>query len=75
VDIEVRALLGQCGSLPEAMVELSLTCTTIGKVVACGIRGGVGSRGRARAWRRWYPRASPTSGKKEIVPKGEFSVG
>jgi hypothetical protein len=59
VDIEVRALLGRGGSLPEAMVELSLTCATVGGVVACGISGGAGTRSRDQARRRRYPRASP----------------
>jgi hypothetical protein len=83
VDIEVRALLGRGGSLPEAMVELSLTCATVGGVVACGIRGGAGSRcelgqgedgtrGRGQRWarRRLHPRASPASGEVEICAQG-----
>jgi hypothetical protein len=68
-------VLGQGGSLPEAMVELSLTCTIVGEVVAYGIRGGVGSRGRARARRRLCPRANPTSGNTKIAPEGGPSVG
>jgi hypothetical protein len=83
VDIEVRALLRRGGSLPEAMVELSLTCTTVGGVVARGIRGGAGSRcelgrgedgtrGRAQRWARWrlHPRESPVSGEVEICDRG-----
>jgi hypothetical protein len=75
VDIEVRGLLGRGKSLLEAMVELFLTCATIGGVVACGICGGAGSRGRALARRRQHPRMSTASGETEIAPKGKPSVG
>jgi hypothetical protein len=51
--------LGEAEVFPGAMVEPSLTCTTVGEVVVYGIRGGggAGSRGRARARRRFAPRA------------------
>jgi hypothetical protein len=74
VDIEVRALLGQGGSLPEAMVELFLTCAIVSGVVAYGIRGDVGSRGQARARQRQHPRASPAPGEAKIAPEGEPHV-
>jgi hypothetical protein len=70
VNIEVRALLGRVGSLLEAMVELSLTCAIVGEVVAYEIRGGAGSRGRARARRRRYLRASLASGGAEFCTRG-----
>jgi hypothetical protein len=69
-DIEVRAELGRGGSLPEAMVEFSLTCATFNGVAICVIRGGAGSRGLARARRRWCPRASPASGEAEFCARG-----
>ena len=43
--IEVRALLGRGGSLPEAMVVPSLTCATVGGVATYGIHDGAGSLG------------------------------
>jgi hypothetical protein len=49
-------------------------CTTIGGVVACGIRDGASNRGRARARWRQHPRASSASGETEIVPEGELSA-
>jgi hypothetical protein len=74
-DIDVRAKLGRGGSLPEAMVEFSLTCAIVNGVVVCGIRGGAGSRGLARARRRWCLRASSASGEAEMAPEGKPSVG
>jgi hypothetical protein len=74
-DIEVRAKLGRGGSLPEEMVEFSLTCAIVNGVVVCGIRDGAGSRGLAQARRRRFPRASPVSGEAEMVPEGKPSVG
>jgi hypothetical protein len=57
------------------MVESFLTCATVNKVVVCGVRGGAGSRGLARArWRR-CPRASSASGEAEMVPEGKPNVG
>jgi hypothetical protein len=57
------------------MVDLSETCATVGEVVANGLRGGAGSRGRSRVgWRR-HPRTSPVSGEAEIAPEGEPSIG
>jgi hypothetical protein len=69
-DIKVRAKLGRGRSLPEAMVEFSLTCATINGVVVCGIRGGAGSRRLARARWRWCPRVSPSSGEVEFCARG-----
>jgi hypothetical protein len=74
-DIEVRAQLERGGSLPEAMVELSLTCATVDGVVVCGIHGGAGSRDYARVRRRRYLRVSPASGEAVMVPKGKPNVG
>jgi hypothetical protein len=56
-NVEVEAELGRGESLPEAMVESFLTCATVDEVASCGSRGGVGSRGRAWARRKWYPRS------------------
>jgi hypothetical protein len=52
------------------MVEPSLTCDTVGRVAACGIHGGTGSR--SRAWARWrhHPRPSSTVGEMEICAQG-----
>jgi hypothetical protein len=69
-DIEVRAELGRVRSLPKAMAEFSLTCATVNGVAVCGIRGGAGSQGLARARRRWCPRASPASGEAEFCAQG-----
>jgi hypothetical protein len=63
-------LLERGGSLPEAMVEPSLTCATVGGVAAYGIRGGAGSQSGARARRRRHPRLSPASGEAEICARG-----
>jgi hypothetical protein len=63
-------MLGRGRSLPEAMVEPSMTCTTVDGVAACGIRGGTGSRSRVRARKRNYPRPSSASGKAEICARG-----
>jgi hypothetical protein len=48
-DVEVGAELGRGGSLLEVTVVSFLTCATIDGVASCGIHGGAGSRGRARA--------------------------
>jgi hypothetical protein len=75
VIIEVRALLGRGESLPEAMVESSLMCATVGGVAAYGIHGGAGSRSQARARRRHHLRLSSASSETEIAPEGKPSVG
>lgn len=69
-DIKIRAEFGRGESLPEVMAESFLTCATIDSVASCRIRGGVGSRGRARARRKRYPRVSLTSGEVAFVPEG-----
>jgi hypothetical protein len=38
---------GEAEVFPEAMVEPSLTCATVGGVATCRIHCGAGSRGRA----------------------------
>jgi hypothetical protein len=47
IDIKVKAELGRGASLPEAVVEFSLTRATVNRVVVYRIRGGAGSQGLA----------------------------
>ena len=49
VDVEVEAELERGRSFPEVTTESFLTCATVDGVASCGIHGGAGSRGRARA--------------------------
>jgi hypothetical protein len=50
-------------------------CATVGRVVALRIRDGAGSRGRAKARRRYYLRSNSASGEMEIAPEDEPVVG
>jgi hypothetical protein len=68
-DIETGAELGRGRGLPEVMAETFLTYAIVDGVASCGIRGGAGSRGRARARRDLYP-ASLVSGEVELTPEG-----
>jgi hypothetical protein len=52
-----------------------LTCAIVGGVAAHGIRGGAGSRGRARARQRNHPRLNSASNETEIAPEAELTVG
>jgi hypothetical protein len=72
--IKVRALLGRGGSVPEALVEPSLTCATVDGVAAYGIRCGAGSRGRARVRRRNRPRATLGVGRDGDCARGPNSA-
>jgi hypothetical protein len=74
VDIEIGAKLGRGGSLLEVSTKYFLTCATIEGVASHEIRGRAGSRGRARARQKWYPRSSLASGKAEFVPEGRSAL-
>jgi hypothetical protein len=67
-DVEAGAELGRGGSLPEVMIESILTRATVDGMASCGIRGGAGSRARARRGR--YPRLSSASGEAEFCARG-----
>jgi hypothetical protein len=74
VNIEIGVELGRGRSLPEVSVESFLTCAIVDRVVSYGIRGGAGSRYRARARRKRYTGSSLASGKAEFVPKGRSAL-
>jgi hypothetical protein len=65
-DTDSRAGLRRGESLPEVMTESSLTCTRVDRVASCGIRGGAGRRGRARARRKTAPEVDPSVGRGRI---------
>lgn len=73
-DIEIGAKLGRGGSLSEVMAESFLMCAIVDRVASYEIRGGEGSRGRARARHKWYPRSSLASGEAEFAPKGRSAL-